>query len=67
MHAAIRFFIVLCVPADTCDVLQSKEASNGTAEDLAGLAGKALLKRYARDAEDKMPLVTSTLKAQGLL
>jgi hypothetical protein len=30
------------------------------------LAGQALLKRYARDAEDKLPLVTATLKAQGL-
>ena len=45
--------------------LQGKDA--GGAEDLGVLAGQALLRRYARDAEDKVPLVKATLKAQGLL
>ena len=31
------------------------------------LAGKMLLRRYAKDAADKVPLVEATLKAQGLL
>jgi hypothetical protein len=34
-------------------------------EELAVLAGKTLLQKYGDEAEDKVPLVLATLKAQG--
>lgn len=45
---------------------QGKDApSSKEVEELAVLAGKTLLQKYGDEAEDKVPLVLATLKAQG--